>query len=192
MTDQTHAAGSQPSRSVRWLLVALAAGVVVAVVVGLLARQTAVDPETYPGGTFKLFFTSPLYLKAWLTTAALVVAVAQPLTGAWLFKWLPWRRPDGLAIFHRIAGWLVLALTLPVAYLCVFRFGFYIDPGRVLAHCLLGCALYGAFAAKVVVVRVDRLPSWTYALAGGLVFAILFVLWWISALWLFRTFGFGI
>jgi len=174
------------------LLTALVVGVAVAVVVGLLARQTTADPDMWPGGTFSLFFSSPLYLKAWFTTAALVVALAQPLTGAWLFRWISWRRPKWVRLFHRIAGWLVLALTLPVAYLCIFKFGFYTEPDRVLVHCLLGCAFFGAFAAKVVVVRVRRTPPWSYALAGGLVFAVLFALWWVSAFWLFATFGFGI
>jgi len=192
VTDGSHTdRANRPSRAVP-LLVALLVGVVVAVIVGLLARQTAADPDTWPGGPFRLFFSDPLYLKAWFTTAALIVALAQPLTGAWLFRWVSWRRPKWLGLFHRIAGWLTLALTLPVAYLCVFKFGFYTEPDRVLVHCLLGCALYGAFAAKVIVVHMRRSPPWAYALAGGLVFAILFALWWVSAFWLFNTFGFGI
>lgn len=189
MTDGSGTTIRRGLRDPRWLLLALLVGIGVAVVVGLLARQTAVDPDTYPGGVFSLFFSSPLYLKAWFATAALAVALLQPLTGAWLFHWLPWRRPRWLGLFHRITGWLVFALTLPVAYLCIFRFGFFAEPGRVLAHSLLGCAFYGAFAAKVVIVRLDRLPSWAYALAGGLLFALLVALWWSSALWLFRTFG---
>jgi len=193
MADGTRAetARRPPSRTIP-LIVALLVGLIVAAIVGLLARQTAADPATWPGGTFRLFFSDPLYLKAWLTTAALVVALGQPLTGAWLFRWISWRRPRWVRLFHRVAGWLALALTLPVAYLCVFKFGFYTEPDRVLVHCLLGCAFYGAFAAKVVVVRVRRTPPWAYALAGGLVFAILVALWWVSAFWLFWTYGFGI
>ena len=39
---------------------------------------------------------------------------------------------------------------------------------RVLAHSLLGCAFYGAFAAKVVIVRSRGLPGIALPIAGGL------------------------
>src|SRR5947208_5846125 len=35
---------------------------------------------------------------------------------------------------------------------------------RVFAHSLLGCSFYGAFAAKMIVVRSKRMPSWACAL----------------------------
>jgi hypothetical protein len=53
----------------------------------------------------------------------------------------------------------------------------------VLAHSLLGCAFYGAFAAKVLIVRSKRLPGLALPIAGGLVFAILVVTWLTSAFW---------
>lgn len=184
MTETTD---TRAPHTMRGLLIAVAAAVLVTIVVWLLARRTAADP--YSGGGFRLFFSTPFYLKAWLATAALVVAAPQPLTGPWLFGKLPWRRPSWLAPVHRIAGWFSFVLTLPVAYLCVFEVGFSTSPARALVHSILGCALYGAFAAKVIVVHVKRSPYWAFALAGGLVFVLLLAVWWVSALWLFRTVG---
>jgi len=59
----------------------------------------------------------------------------------------------------------------------------------VLAHSFLGCAFYGAFVTKVVIVRLHRFPGWMLACVGVLVFSILLALWFTSAFWLFRTFG---
>ncbi len=56
----------------------------------------------------------------------------------------------------------------------------------MLAHSLLGCAFYGAFAAKVVIVRSKNLPGLTLPVAGGLVFSALVAVWLTSALWFIR------
>jgi hypothetical protein len=63
---------------------------------------------------------------------------------------------------------------------------------RVVAHSLFGCAFYGAFAAKITIVRLHRFPRWVLPTAGGLLFAALLSVWYTSALWLFRTSGVGI
>jgi Family of unknown function (DUF6529) len=42
---------------------------------------------------------------------------------------------------------------------------------HVLAHSLFGCAVYGAFAAKITIVRLHRFPGWVLPSAGGLLFA---------------------
>jgi mono/diheme cytochrome c family protein len=59
----------------------------------------------------------------------------------------------------------------------------------VLAHSLLGCAVYGAFAAKVTIVRMHRFPKPVLPIAGGLLFAVLIAVWYTSALWLYRQPG---
>ncbi len=41
----------------------------------------------------------------------------------------------------------------------------------MLAHSLLGCAVYGGLAAKVTIVRLHRFPRFTLPIAGGLLFA---------------------
>ena len=62
----------------------------------------------------------------------------------------------------------------------------------MLAHSFLGCAFYGAFAAKVLIVRLHRFPGWVLPAAGGLLFAFLLAVWYTSALWLFRSVGVGL
>jgi hypothetical protein len=59
----------------------------------------------------------------------------------------------------------------------------------VLVHSLLGCTFYGAFAAKVVIVRSHSLPGAALPLAGGLVFTILVAVWLTSGLWFISEHG---
>jgi hypothetical protein len=176
------------TRSARWLVVPLGAFALVALTVGLLARER-LDPNK---GYFQLFFSDTLHLKAWFATAAVVLGVCQLVTAAWIFRKLPWRRPDWIPGFHRWTGRLAFACTLPVAYHCIFKLGFQDTTSRVLAHSLLGCAVYGAFAAKVLIVRLHRFPVCVLPTAGGLLFAVLVGVWYTSAVWLFRLVGVGI
>ena len=87
---------------------------------------------------------------------------------------------------HRWSGRLAFAFTLPVAYHCIFKLGFQDPDARVLAHSLFGCAVYGAFAAKVTILRLHRFPMPVLPVAGGLLFATLIGVWYTSALWLYR------
>jgi uncharacterized protein DUF6529 len=88
-----------PPRAARWLLLPLLVGALVSLTLGLLARQEAITPGTYPGGYFRLFFSDSLHLKVWFATAALVLALLQLVSAASIFAKLPWRRPslDGKA-----------------------------------------------------------------------------------------------
>jgi len=183
---------AQATRSTPWLALPLLLGAFVSLTAGLLAREEAIAPGTYPGGYFRLFFSDSLHLKVWFATAALALAVTQLFTAAWIFGKLPWRRPRSVAAAHRWLGRLMFACTLPVAYHCIFKLGFQTTSYRVVAHSLLGCAFYGAFAAKVTIVRLHRFPRWVLPAAGGLLFAALLSVWYTSALWLFRTSGVGI
>jgi NADH:ubiquinone oxidoreductase subunit 5 (subunit L)/multisubunit Na+/H+ antiporter MnhA subunit len=180
------------TRSAWWLALPLVLGALVSLTVGLLAREEAIAPGSYPGGYFRLFFSDSLHLKVWFATAALALALTQLFTAAWIFHKLPWRRPAWIPAVHRRLGRLAFACTLPVAYHCIFKLGFQSTNGRVLAHSFLGCAVYGAFTAKVTIVRLHRLPRWVLPTAGGLLFAALRGVWYTSALWFFRTFGLGI
>jgi hypothetical protein len=56
-------------------------------------------------------------------------------------------------------------------------------------HSVAGCAFYGAFAAKVLLVHTRRLPGWALPVAGGLLLTTVAVAWLTSALWLFTSFG---
>ena len=51
---------------------------------------------------------------------------------------------------------------------------------------LFGCAIYGAFAAKVTILRLHRFPRFVLPVAGGLLFATLIGVWYTSALWLYN------
>lgn len=169
-----------------WLTVPLVALALVTLTVGLLARQTVREPYATP--FFHLFFTDTLHMKAWLVTAAVVLACGQLLTAARIYELLRFP-PKGRSyqIVHRWSGRAAILLTLPVAYHCIFLLGFDTHSPRVLIHSLLGSALYGAVVAKVLIVRSTRFAPWVLPLAGGLLFSILLGLWLTSALWFFTV-----
>ncbi len=161
------------------LLLAAALGAAVAVALGVYGRVH--DPSQQL--VFTLIFSSTIAMKVWLATVALAFAVVQLLTAAWIYGRLPWRAPPWLGIAHRVSGRTAFIISLPVAYHCLWSLGFQDTTTRVLAHSLLGCAFYGAFAAKVTIVRSRGLPGWALPVAGGLVFAVFVALWCTSALW---------
>lgn len=169
-----------------WLALPLIVFALIALTVGLVARQTVREPYTAP--FFHLFFKDTLHMKAWLVTAAVVLACGQLLTAARIYELL--RFPPSGRIYqsvHRWSGRAAILLTLPVAYHCVFMLGFETDSPRVLIHSLLGSALYGAVVAKVLVVRSSKFKNWVLPVAGGLLFSILLGLWLTSALWFFTV-----
>ena len=168
-------------RSGRWLALPLLAFALFALTAGLLANH-----EPRSKGYFRLFFSDPIHLKAGFATAAVVLACFQVFTAAWIFRKLPWAKPAWVNPVHRWSGRLAFAFTLPVAYHCIFKLGFQDPDARVLSHSLLGCAVYGAFAAKVTILRLHRFPRPVLPLAGGLLFATLIGVWYTSALWLYR------
>jgi hypothetical protein len=179
---------ARPRRAPRWLLVPLLVFALVALLAGFLARTFA--PSA--GGYFDLFFSDTIHLKAWLATTAAALAVFQLFTAAWIFHRLPWDKPAWVNPVHRVSGGLVFLVTLPIAYHCIFKLGFQSGSSRVLWHSLLGCAFFGAFAAKVTIVELKRFPGPTLPIAGGLVFAALIGVWYTSAVWFFRLVGLGI
>jgi mono/diheme cytochrome c family protein len=174
------AAPAPQQRSYRWVAAPLLAFALVSLTAGLLAHHS---PRSK--GYFRLFFSDPLHLKAGFATAAAVLACFQLITAAWIFRKLPWRKPAWVNPVHRWSGRLAFACTLPVAYHCIFKLGFRSPDNRVLAHSLLGCAVYGAFASKVTIVRLHRFPRPVLPLAGGLLFAVLIGVWYTSAIWLY-------
>jgi hypothetical protein len=76
-----------------------------------------------------------------------------------------------------------------VALHCLWSLGFVTDSPRVLVHSVAGCAFYGAYAAKMLGLRVRGLPGWTLPVLGGLVFVTLVLVWLTSALWFFSRSG---
>lgn len=169
-----------------WLAAPLVVFPLVALTVGLVARQTVREPYAAP--FFHPFFTDTLQMKAWLVTAATVLACGQLLTAARIYDLLRWPAKAYLYhLVHRWSGRTAILITLPVAYHCVFLLGFGTHSPRVLIHSLLGSAFYGAVVTKVLIVRSTRFAPWVLPVAGGLLFSVLLGLWLTSALWFFAT-----
>jgi mono/diheme cytochrome c family protein len=176
-------AGAPPPparRSYRWVALPLLAFALFSLTAGLLAAH---DPRSK--GYFRLFFEDPIHLKAGFATAAATLACFQVFSAAWIYGRLPWHKPSWINPAHRWSGRLAFLCTLPVAYHCIFKLGFQHPDTRVLAHSLLGCAVYGGYAAKVTIVRLRRFPVPVLPVAGGLLFAVLIAVWYTSALWLY-------
>ena len=161
------------------LLVAAAAGAAVALALGVYGNVHDPSQEL----VFTMFFSSTISMKVWFATLALAFAVVQVTTALWVYGKLGVRAPDWAGSVHRISGRLAFLSTLPVAYHCLWSLGFQDTDTRVLAHSSLGCVFYGAFAAKVTIVRSHNLPGWALPVAGGLIFAVLVLVWYTSALW---------
>jgi hypothetical protein len=128
-------------------------------------------------------------MKAWFATAAALCACYQLFSAAWIFGKLPFEKPAWVNATHRWSGRLAFLFTLPVAYHCIFKLGFQSGDDRVLIHSLAGSAFFGAYFAKVTIVRLKRFPVWVLPTAGGIVFTILIAIWYTSALWFFSLVG---
>ncbi len=138
-------------------------------------------------------FSSTIAAKAWLATAALVLALVQVTTAARIYGRLSFLPERGAAVarVHRWSGRIAFLLTLPVFFHCVTILGFQTPTTRVAAHALVGTFFYGAFAAKVLIVRDRSLPGWALPTAGLTLASMLGVLWLTSSLWYFTTVRFG-
>jgi hypothetical protein len=161
----------------------LSAGVVVAVYVA--GRVRTVNPA------FSLFgrqYLAAVSLKAVLATAALGAAAVQALLALWMYRKLPLagQPPRAVRPAHRVLGFGLFALTIPVALHCLIAYGVQLTSVRVAVHSLAGCFLYGAFVAKVLLVRTRRLPCWVLPAAGGMLAVTVGVLWYTSALWYYN------
>ncbi|MGH3135264.1 MAG: DUF6529 family protein [Gaiellaceae bacterium] len=139
-------------------------------------------------------FSSTIAAKAWLASAALVLALVQVTTAARIYgrlSFLPERGPT-ISRVHRWSGRIAFLLTLPVFFHCVTILGFQTPDTRVAVHSLVGTFFYGVFAAKVLIVRDRSLPGWALPTAGLTLASILGVLWLTSSLWYFTTVRFGL
>jgi hypothetical protein len=91
--------------------------------------------------------------------------------------------PRPVPIVHRVTGYVLLAVTVPVAVHCLIAYGVQLTSLRVAIHSIAGCFFYGAFAAKVLIVHSRRLPGWALPVAGGAMAIMIGALWYTSALW---------
>jgi hypothetical protein len=169
------------------LLVAGTVGALVALSLGIYGN--AHDPASDLAIT--LGFKDTITMKVWLASASVVFAVVQLTTALWLYGRLSTNRPPPwLGHLHRISGRTAFLLSLPVAYHCLYQLAFQHSSARVLAHSLLGCLFYGAFATKVMIVRSRGLPGIVLPIAGGVLFTLLIAVWLTSGLWFISKNGF--
>lgn len=188
--------GTPGRGATRALLGTLAAGTAVSVALGLYARLHVPTGRTLT----TLGFTDLLHMKAWLTTAALVLAAGQVLSALRLYGRLGGRgssasraepAPAWVHRLHRSGGALAVLLTLPVAFQCAWSLGFGTYSTRVLVHSVLGCVLYGVFVAKMLALRLRRPPAWLIPWLGGSLVLALVGLWLTSSFWFFTHGGAG-
>jgi hypothetical protein len=169
-------------RPARYLVPALVAAAV-ALALGVYGRVH--DPA---GTAFNLAgFSSTGTVKSWLASAAMFFALVQLTSALMLYGKLP--APAWSGALHRWSGRAAFLIAVPVAVHCLYALGWQTYETRVMWHSVLGCFFFGAFSAKMLLLRWERIPGWLLPLVGGLVFAALTVVWLTSALWFFRTFG---
>ena len=111
------------SPSPAWLAIPLALFALISLTVGLIARGAIRQP--YPTPFFHLFFSDTFHMNVWLITAAVVLGFFQLLTAAHIYQLLRFLPPGRLYnLVHRFSGYTAAALTVPVAYHCIFLLGF--------------------------------------------------------------------
>jgi hypothetical protein len=183
----TAAASSQARSRQATLALLLLVGAAVALSLGLYARLHT--PASKP--IFLLGFSGMLQMKAWTSTAALFFVLIQLVTALWMWGRLPGRprAPEWVPVTHRWSGAIGFTLTLPVAFHCIWSLGFVTTTPRVLIHSLAGCMFYGAYAAKMLGLRMRGLPGWALPVLGGTVLALFLTVWLTAALWFFTRHG---
>ena len=192
--------GGSQRRSSGWIVFAFLVGAAVAVLLGEYGRLHAPSGQR----VFSFFFSNTLTMKVWLATGGFALALVQLFTSLRFFDVIRWPRtaPAWVVPLHRWSGAIAVLLTLPVAYHCLWSLGFSDITTRRLIHSVAGCAFYGAFVAKMLLLRTERpwpfmpssaapafWPGWVFAVAGGLTFSALVALWLTSSVWFFTTVG---
>ena len=135
-------------------------------------------------------FTSAGYVKSWLATIATFFAIVQVTSALVMYGKIPRvRAPSWIGRLHQWSGRIAFLTAVPVAIDCLYGLGFQTYSTRVLIHSILGCAFFGFFTVKMLILPKRGLPGWALPLAGALVFTVLVGLWFTSAFWFFSTFG---
>jgi Family of unknown function (DUF6529) len=135
-------------------------------------------------------FSSPGSVKSWLATGAAVLALVQLGSALVMYGKVPRvTAPSWIGGLHKWSGRIAFLLTVPVAIHCLYALGFQHYNTRVLLHSVFGCLFFGAFTVKMLILPKQGLRGWVLPLVGGLVFALLILIWLTSAYWFFSTFG---
>jgi hypothetical protein len=178
--------GPVREKGIGGVVVALAIGALVAVGMGVYGKMH--EPT---GEALNLAgFSSGIAAKAWLGSAAFVLAVVQVLSAMAMWGRLPgWNAGHGTAVMHRWSGRVAVVVSLPVAAHCLYALGFQAFDTRVMLHSLFGCFFYGLFVCKMIVLTRSRTPGWVLPVMGAAVFTGLVGLWATSSLWFFSEYG---
>lgn len=162
-----------------WGVGSLVVGAAVAVFLGVLAAVHT--PTEVPAFGFE----STIAMMVWLGAAAGCLALVQLVTAVGMFT----RGGRAVAFVHRSSGALAVLLSLPVAYACLWSWGFADQNARVLIHSVTGCLVYGALVTKMLGLHVARMPSWLVPVAGGLLLTSVVATTLTSSLWYFAEYG---
>jgi hypothetical protein len=86
-----------------------------------------------PGYSFSLFGADPVPPKSLLATIVPSLAVVQVLLALWMYRKLPLAgRPlRPVPVTHRVTGFALAALTVPVAVRCLIAYGVQLTSPRV-------------------------------------------------------------
>ena len=176
----------RPVSTASMLLVPCLIGALVALALGIYGRV-----HSPTGIAINIAgFSSPGTVKSWLATGATAFAIVQVVSALVMYGKIPRvTAPDWIGGLHRWSGRIAFLLAVPVAVHCLYALGFQHYSTRVLVHSLLGCAFFGAFTIKMLILPKSELPSWTLPALGALVFTALTGVWFTSAFWFFSTFG---
>jgi hypothetical protein len=171
-------------RTSRIPLVALALGAAVAVLLGVNDRR-------HPGSAkpVKLGFDSVIQMKTWVAFGIGVLLLLQLVLALWMYGRIGSGAPAWVGPVHRGIGFVTIVASLPVAYDCLLAFGVQTYEPRVLAHALLGCAVYGALVVKVFAVHSRSSPGWFLPVAGGVFFSLFMLAVLTSAVWYSAQYG---
>ena len=189
MATQPHTVPPRPGRAdsgAAKLVVPSLIGALVALTLGVYGRLH--NPTGYAINIAG--FSSPGAVKSWLATGAFVFALVQVGSALVMYGKVPRvAAPPWIGGLHRWSGRAAFLLAVPVAVHCLYALGFQHYSTRVLIHSLLGCAFFGAFTIKMLILPKSDLPSWTLPALGALVFTALTGVWFTSAYWFVSTFG---
>jgi hypothetical protein len=190
MTSRTGHRTPQRHSPARTAAITLGAAVPVAVAVAIWVTGEHHSPQ-YTTSLFGAQGAAAITLKARLGSALFGLALVQLLLALWMYGRLPGlaAAPRSVRISHRIVGWAAFLLSVPIAYHCVRTYGVETTSTRVFLHSVAGCALYGAFVAKVLVVHSRRLPGAMLPAAGSALFGAIGLLWYSAALWALNDFA---
>ena len=133
------APGTADRRSVAWRLAAI--GLAGAAVTGALYAAGRLHTPNYTFSLFGKTGLAAITLKSLLASVVLGLAAVQVLLALWLYRKLPLAGspPRPVRPAHRILGFALFAVTVPIAVHCLLAYGVQLSSARVAVHSLAGC-----------------------------------------------------